>query len=81
MYKIPMLERFAAQSLVESDGELIFSKERFAVLICQRCAEIAQEYDGTKLSGPGTIIANRILAEFGEDDYDEQGGEKGWATQ
>jgi hypothetical protein len=34
MKKIPMLERFAAQSLVEYRGELIFSKEKFA------------EYDG-----------------------------------
>ena len=32
---IPMLERFAAQSLVEYDGELIFSKEKFAELIVQ----------------------------------------------
>lgn len=31
--KIPMLERFAAQSLVEHDGELIFSKEKFAELL------------------------------------------------
>lgn len=38
MNKIPMLERFAAQSLVEHDGELIFSKERFAELIVQECA-------------------------------------------
>jgi len=34
---IPMLERFAAQSLVESDGELVFSKEKFAELIVQEC--------------------------------------------
>ena len=37
MSKIPMLERFAAQSLVEYDGELIFSKEKFAELIIQEC--------------------------------------------
>lgn len=35
MKKIPMLEKFAAQSLVESDGELIFSKEKFAELIVE----------------------------------------------
>lgn len=35
MKKIPMLERFAAQSLVEYDGELIFSKEKFAELIIE----------------------------------------------
>lgn len=37
MKKIPMLEKFAAQSLVESDGELIFSKEKFAELIVEEC--------------------------------------------
>ena len=37
MSKIPMLEKFAAQSLVEHDGELIFSKERFAELIVREC--------------------------------------------
>ncbi len=37
MKKIPMLERFAAQSLVEHDGELIFSKEKFAELIVREC--------------------------------------------
>ena len=38
MSKIPMLEKFAAQSLVEYDGELIFSKEKFAELIVRECA-------------------------------------------
>jgi hypothetical protein len=37
MKKIPMLERFAAQSLVEYEGELIFSKEKFAELLIQQC--------------------------------------------
>jgi len=47
MKKIPMLERFAAQSLVESDGELIFSKEKFAELIVRECAELnrTQSYE------------------------------------
>ena len=42
-----MLERFAAQSLVESDGELIFSKEKFAELIVRECAELnrTQSYE------------------------------------
>ena len=40
MKKIPMLEKFAAQSLVEYDGELIFSKEKFAELIVRECANI-----------------------------------------
>lgn len=39
MKKIPMLERFAAQSLVEYEGELIFSKEKFAELIVRECYE------------------------------------------
>ena len=39
MKKIPMLERFAAQSLVEHDGELIFSKEKFAELIVKECLD------------------------------------------
>ena len=37
---IPMLERFAAQSLIEYDGELIFSKEKFAELIVRECIDI-----------------------------------------
>jgi hypothetical protein len=37
MKKIPMLERFAAQSLVDHEGELIFSKEKFAQLIVREC--------------------------------------------
>ena len=40
--KIPMLERFAAQSLVESDGELIFSKEKFAELIVEECVGLCE---------------------------------------
>ena len=40
MKKIPMLEKFAAQSLVEYDGELIFSKEKFAELIVAECARV-----------------------------------------
>jgi hypothetical protein len=43
MKKIPMLERFAAQSLVESDGELIFSKEKFAELIVRECMNQVRE--------------------------------------
>ena len=45
MNKIPMLERFAAQSLVEHDGELIFSKEKFAELIVQECCDVLQNED------------------------------------
>ena len=58
------IEKLAAQSLVEYDGELIFSKERFAYLIMRECLTIAQEFDFPKLTGPGTIIANRIYMRF-----------------
>ena len=40
MKEIPMLEKFAAQSLVEHDGELIFSKEKFAELIVRECVKV-----------------------------------------
>ncbi len=63
--EIPMLERFAAQSLVESDGELIFSKEKYAELIVRECMDIAYAYDAPKMSGPGMIVANRIEDHFG----------------
>ena len=39
MKKPPMLERMAAQSLVEYEGELIFSKEKFAQLIVRECLD------------------------------------------
>jgi hypothetical protein len=39
MKKIPMLEKFAAQSLIEDNCELIFSKEKFAELIVRECIE------------------------------------------
>ena len=60
MKKIPMLEKFAAQSLVEHDGELIFSKEKFAELIVRECAEFVEhdiEVAGYKVK--------RILKHFG----------------
>ncbi len=45
MNKIPMLEKFAAQSLIEHDGELIFSKEKFAELIVRECANVAADHE------------------------------------
>jgi hypothetical protein len=56
MKKIPMLERFAAQSLVEYEGELIFSKEKFAELIVRECVGIVERY--------GTPDAFRIVDEI-----------------
>ena len=50
--EIPMLERFAAQSLVEYDGELIFSKEKFAELIVRECvAQIQPMWNQVKEVG------------------------------
>ena len=46
MKKIPMLEKFAAQSLVEDAGELIFSKEKFAELIVQECLTVINQPNG-----------------------------------
>lgn len=63
-----LIEKLAVESLIEHDGEIIFSKEVFAWKIYRRCLEIAQEYDFPKLSGPGTIIANRIHTEFNGDE-------------
>ncbi len=64
MNKIPMLERFAAQSLVEYDGELIFSKEKFAELIVKECAELADEGYGSTNFGNG-ICGAQVLKHFG----------------
>lgn len=58
MNKIPMLERFAAQSLVEYDGELIFSKEKFAELIVRECAKIVNDNDCE-----GSIVGDGMLFE------------------
>ena len=59
MNKIPMLEKFAAQSLVEHDGELIFSKEKFAELIVRECADVACKHmelnEGTDYNLGGKI--------------------------
>lgn len=37
-----ILEKFAAQSLVEYKGELIFSKERFAELVIKETLDVAR---------------------------------------
>ena len=72
MKKIPMLEKFAAQSLVESDGELIFSKEKFALLIVREClgcceqviSDPVPESVDTWLNG-GSQCINEIKQHFG----------------
>jgi hypothetical protein len=55
-----MLERFAAQSLVESDGELIFSKEKFAELIVRECAD--QSISIGKYNTPSGITPDLAIA-------------------
>jgi len=66
MNKIPMLERFAAQSLVEHDGELIFSKEKFAELIVRECLSIV---DSNNPRPPGTTI----MYSLAKDEYFDTG--------
>jgi hypothetical protein len=66
MKKIPMLERFAAQSLVEYDGELIFSKEKFAELIVKECGNVAwQHTPETEELEYSHLIKDKILERFG----------------
>ena len=52
-----MLEKFAAQSLVEHDGELIFSKEKFAELIVRECTSLLFD-ESERLYGYSTECDN-----------------------
>ena len=63
MKKIPMLEKFAAQSLVEYDGELIFSKEKFAELIVRECIDWCNAH--ARDDGTAQRIAEDIKKHFG----------------
>ena len=68
MNKIPMLERFAAQSLVEHAGELIFSKEKFAELIVAECVEVCHklaEDSDSYVVHDGDTCAKQIKQHFG----------------
>ncbi len=68
MKKIPMLEKFAAQSLVEHDGELIFSKERFAELIIWECARIGElKEQGYSEYDPDMSVGWYMRQHFGVD--------------
>ena len=60
---IPMLERFAAQSLVEYDGELIFSKEKFAQLIVSECIDTVSDCSVEYCTRPQ--IVSEIREHFG----------------
>lgn len=57
-----MLEKFAAQSLVEYDGELIFSKEKFAELIIKECLPVVNT-GGRIVTRPK--LSNQIQKHFG----------------
>jgi hypothetical protein len=59
--KIPMLEKFAAQSLVEYDGELIFSKEKFAELIVKEMLQTCEDHP----AWTGRMIGEQIKEHFG----------------
>ena len=61
--KIPMLERFAAQSLVDLDGELIFSKEKFAELIVRECIDTVSDCSVEYCTRPQ--IVSEIKEHFG----------------
>ena len=66
MNKIPMLEKFAAQSLVEYDGELIFSKEKFAELIVKECMEQVWHTREDGINGNiSEVIKARMKQNFG----------------
>jgi hypothetical protein len=51
--------------LVAEGARSDFDYKKFAELIVEECMSIAQEYDGSKLGGPGLIIAMRIEQHFG----------------
>lgn len=61
MSKIPMLEKFAAQSLVYADTglddskELIFSKEKFAELIVEECINVCKSRVGNSDYNTGRL--------------------------
>jgi hypothetical protein len=67
MKKIPMLEKFAAQSLVYVDTglddgkELIFSKEKFAELIVKEMLQTCEDHP----AWTGRMISEQIKERFG----------------
>lgn len=54
------------QELIASMG-IIPESEHYDIAerVISQCVDIACEYDAPKMSGPGTIIANRIEEHFG----------------
>jgi hypothetical protein len=63
-----LLESLAVQSLVEYDGELIFSKELYAALVIKECIDVIDATHGTmKLLRPEPYqqIVDNIQSHFG----------------
>lgn len=58
---IPDLKYDASTGLFETDRRALYDLVEKTV---RECMTIAQMYDGCKLSGAGTVIANRIDAHF-----------------
>lgn len=54
-----LIESLAVQSLVEYEGELIFSKERFAELIVRECRDMFV------VNSPSWNLLNEKLKHFG----------------
>lgn len=50
-----LIEKLAVKSLVEYNGELIFSKEIFAELIIRECADIAS-INAHQYESPGEYV-------------------------
>jgi hypothetical protein len=60
-----MLERFAAQSLVEYEGELIFSKEKFAELIIADACHVLLNWKGEPFPFDEDLAVSLIKEHFG----------------
>jgi len=63
-----LLESLAVQSLVEYDGELIFSKELYAALVIKECINVIDATHGSaKLLRPDPYqqIVDNIQSHFG----------------
>ena len=60
------LEKLAVKSLVEHDGELIFSKEKFAKLIVRECIEVCKSRVGNSDYNTGRMhCASDLKEHFG----------------
>lgn len=63
-----LLESLAVQSLVEHNGELIFSKELYAALVIKECIDIIDAIHGSKKllrPDPYQQIVDGIQEHFG----------------